>query len=82
MILKPIHRKLFSILEELVEDGTFNQGKVITRLQEIKRGSDAYSYDLSSATDRLPIAVQEQVLGYFLTDNIASKWRNLISSIE
>jgi hypothetical protein len=43
-------------------DATFDQSGGLSRLREISRGRGMYSYDLSSATDRLPVLLQEQIL--------------------
>lgn len=51
--LKPLHKKLFSVLKRLPMDGTFNQLKPLFR---VPFGSTSiYSFDLSAATDRLPL---------------------------
>lgn len=67
MVLKPLHDELFRQLRSIVTDGTFNQAKPIRRLVDLYhsgelKGQTFYSYDLSSATDRLPSRVQEQIL--------------------
>jgi hypothetical protein len=69
MILSGLHDTLSSILKEIPQDGTFEQGKPIELLP--KQESMTYSFDLSSATDRLPIDLQCQVialLGHLLKD--------------
>lgn len=60
MILSGLHDTLSSILKEIPQDGTFDQGKPIELLP--KQESMTYSFDLSSATDRLPIDLQCQVI--------------------
>jgi hypothetical protein len=63
-LLAPLHEALFDILRALPEDGTFDQLAPTKRLIAYVRASGAkvFSYDLSAATDRLPIAFQIQVL--------------------
>jgi hypothetical protein len=61
--LKPLHSDLFNFLSSLPEDGTFDQSAPLDRLlQEISPDQKLWSFDLSSATDRLPVALQEEIL--------------------
>lgn len=65
LCLKPLHRFLFNKLRELSDvDGTFNQDYPFDRL--LRRNSKIkptlYGFDLSAATDRLPIVLQEDIL--------------------
>jgi hypothetical protein len=63
MILKPLHETIFIVLKKIPQDGTFNQAAPLKLLSELTRGTrTVYSFDLSAATDRLPIALQVQVL--------------------
>lgn len=72
--LKPLHDGIFSILKRLETDGTFDQMKPVKRLFETKSTEEMfYSYDLSAATDRLPIDVQEQILSILLGSRFASE---------
>lgn len=70
-VLTPIHDLIFQVLSCLPTDGTFDQLKPLQRLLD-RRPKLLYSLDLSNATDRLPIAVQERVLSLFLGDKISS----------
>jgi hypothetical protein len=65
--LEPLHRSLFELLDKLPQDGTFNQVApldiLISNIRKGKyEGSNIYSYDLSAATDRLPVDLQVQIL--------------------
>jgi len=58
-------------------DGTFDQDRPVRYLRELYslgtlNGETFYSYDLSAATDRLPISVQEQILSLLLNKEMAS----------
>jgi len=60
-----LHKYLFSILKQIPNDGTFNQEASVLRLKDKIRAADmkkVYSFDLSAATDRLPIALQGVIL--------------------
>jgi len=62
--LKPLHDSLFLILKNIEMDGTYDQTKPLKALlNRLPLNQTLYSFDLSAATDRLPIALQEQVLG-------------------
>nr|UOL49052.1 MAG: putative RNA-dependent RNA polymerase [Mitoviridae sp.] len=64
VLLKPLHLGIFEILREIREDGTFDQLGPIHRLLPyiMASGTKVFSYDLSAATDRLPVKFQVQVL--------------------
>jgi hypothetical protein len=62
--LYPLHNYLFDHLKKINEDGTFDQNKLFNNL--IKRLVDSpcklNGYDLSAATDRLPLQLQSDIL--------------------
>lgn len=60
-LLSPLHNALFDLLKSIKQDGTFNQLKPVMVLHE-RKIKEMYSFDLSAATDRLPIALQTDVL--------------------
>lgn len=85
-VMKPLHDELFSIIDSIITDGTFDQDRPIRHLRELYRLNKSnperqtfYSYDLSAATDRLPIALQTQILSYLIGDRPAELWRNLLT---
>lgn len=62
-LLRPLHDYLFSILKSLPNDGTFDQQASVNRCFEKSKASGcSFGYDLSAATDRLPLALQIAVL--------------------
>jgi len=66
-LLKPLHKSLFALLRVIPNDGTFNQDASVRRSSEKAKVSGcAYSFDLSSATDRLPIIYQSALLDRIL----------------
>jgi len=72
--LKPLSDGIFEILKTLPMDGTFDQDKPVRRLVDLFKtgqlnGETFYSYDLSAATDRLPLAIQQQVLARLIGSN-------------
>jgi len=71
-ILKPLHDFLFAFLRSLPNDGTFDQNAAFERAQTKSHVSGCcFGYDLSSATDRLPILLQIAILKPILGDELA-----------
>jgi hypothetical protein len=74
--LRPLHRYIFDILRYIPMDGTFNQLKPLGSLRPY---GGFYSYDLSSATDRLPIALQKPLVSALVQDkDFGEHWANLL----
>lgn len=73
-VMDPLSRAIFSLLRQVPQDGTFNQSAPLELLRRrwldgSFKGETIYSYDLSAATDRLPVDLQSQILGvYFGND--------------
>lgn len=62
-IMKPLHDYLFTLLKTIKQDATFDQEKGITYLQHmLKVRKVSFSFDLSAATDRLPLKLQILIL--------------------
>jgi len=76
-ILKPLHDWIFSILSKIPQDGTFDQNSPVLLIQKLGR-KEVYSYDLSAATDRLPLALQSALLGWILGEKVATLWETLL----
>jgi len=63
-----LHTALFEELKHISEDGTFDQQAPLERLlSNVPEGQKLYSFDLSAATDRLPVALQCQILNQLVT---------------
>lgn len=69
--LRPLHDQLYAILRNIPQDATFDQGKAF---KDVLNGQHEYyaSFDLTAATDRFPIQVQEMVLSWLTSPEIAS----------
>lgn len=77
-ILSSLHDSIFSILKKIPNDGTFDQDGAVRLLQsKIERSRFVFSYDLSAATDRLPIAIQILILNSWVP-NLGDHWSNLL----
>jgi len=77
-VLKPLHDWIFSVLKLIPMDGTHDQLKPINRLYRENKFKGLYSFDLSSATDRLPVSIQELLLIPLLGVEGAELWRKLL----
>jgi hypothetical protein len=81
-ILNPLHSWLFSILRTIGNtygtDATFDQDKAVLHLSEMMRKKKlAFSFDLSAATDRLPLVLQINLLN-FVFPKLGDHWANLL----
>lgn len=81
LVLRPYHDALFLILKRIPQDGTFHQWKPIEDwvIPRLRLGSPAYSFDLTAATDRLPILFQMQVFGLLFGRFRALLWKELLN---
>jgi hypothetical protein len=81
-LMAPLHKWIFARLRLLPTDGTFNQVKPVERLIASfrKDGHWVASYDLSAATDRLPLQLQVDLLRPLLGDRLADLWAYLLVS--
>lgn len=84
-ILRPFHKFLFSFLKSLPNDGTHDQGASVKRcFQKSMKSGCSFGYDLSAATDRLPIALQMSVIKALFTskygdgESMAIAWHRLL----
>lgn len=86
-ILEPLHKAIQRVLRLLPTDGTFDQHAPVKRLlklvkEDLKKGSRVaglWSYDLSAATDRLPLQFQKIVLQPGLGIHAAEVWGRLLT---
>jgi hypothetical protein len=76
-VMKPLHDLLFSLLRRLETDGTFDQMRPANRLVSLGFTS-FWSLDLSSATDRFPLALQQAVLSVLIGPRLGALWARLL----
>jgi len=79
-LLRPIHKDLMNILKRFETDGTFAQGDQFKRILLKSKGNITYCHDLSSATDRFPVELQEILLSHVFNKDLASCWRKVLTS--
>jgi len=85
-----LHRRIFELLALIPQDGTFDQVRPIYRLFDWKEKNELttrssislHSFDLSSATDRIPIVLQKVLLSPYLTSWGAELWSSLLIGRE
>jgi hypothetical protein len=80
-LLRPLHRDLFKFLRTIPSDATFNQGdtlnKFVASLKE-RNIRKVYSFDLTAATDRIPLNVQTIILDTLFNRDFGSFWAALL----
>lgn len=76
--LKSLHDSLFRILKEIPTDCTFNQAKHKSGVLGDK--GPYFSYDLSAATDRFPVRLQEMMLAHVIGVDKARAWRDILTA--
>lgn len=75
------HNYLFKWLEEQVEDGTFDQDRVSSVVQNwTKLGLNPESADLSAATDSIPVEIQAEILSQIGGRDYGKLWMNIVSN--
>jgi hypothetical protein len=66
-------------LKTLPNDGTFDQYASVKRcMLKVKVSKKSFGYDLSAATDRLPIQLQVSVISAFFGVEFAEHWKTLL----
>jgi hypothetical protein len=82
MLLRPIHMMLFGLLKNIAQDATFDQDRGVQMgIRLLKKNGVAYSYDLSAATDRLPILIQKLLIEY-LIPGASESWAKILVGRE
>lgn len=78
--LKPLHDSILELLKKVPTDGTYGQEEVITNLFKSQKEHCLYSsYDLSAATDRLPLEVQKDILSMFIGKMKSDLWAEILN---
>jgi hypothetical protein len=77
--LRPLHDLLFSIiLNRIPQDGTFDQMRPVWELLKRNRHRGLFSLDLTAATDRIPVVLQQRLLAEMLDAPFAASWKGLM----
>lgn len=71
--MKPLHDLIFSILASIDNDATFDQDSAFKRaVSKSKQYGHSFGFDLSAATDRLPLILQIKILSGIIGGHLAS----------
>jgi hypothetical protein len=76
-LLGPLHQSIFKLLETFPTDGTFDQHRPVKRLIE-KGFTKFWCFDLSAATDRLPVSIQASLLDALVCEGFGTAWAELL----
>lgn len=77
-IMDPLFKSIAALLRTIPQDGTENQHKPYHLLWKRNPNGPFYCYDLSSATDRLPIVFQQALLSACFGSWFAQIWGILL----
>jgi len=80
VILRPLHLGIFEMLKLIGQDGTFDQWKPVEDwvIPRLRLGFPCFSFDLSNATDRLPLTLQVDILSLFIGGRLSRLWGRLL----
>lgn len=74
-VLRPIHKDLEKILKKIPEDCTFDQRAWYSKLPA---SGMYYSFDLTTATDRLPVLHQKEIISQIFGKRVATAWEHIL----
>jgi hypothetical protein len=80
--LTPLHKALEKVLKGLWMDGTFDQDAVSSRVRDwtANKSLELFSFDLTAATDSVPISLQEEILVQMTGDKLlAEEWKGVLT---
>lgn len=68
------------ILRRLETDGTYDQERAFARILHKSKGKRTYCFDLSGASDRIPLKVQEIMMTSLFSKEISDAWSSVVSN--
>lgn len=80
--MAPLHDAEFALLKLIPNDGTFDQEASIRRsMNKASLSSCAYSYDLTAATDRLPVSLTSSIVEViFNKEGLGDLWKRIMTN--
>jgi hypothetical protein len=75
-VLAPFHLFLFDVLRTIEQDGTFDQLRPVR--EKARSATQAYSLDLTAATDRIPMSIQILLFTHLVNKEFAVEWARLL----
>jgi len=76
--LRRLHSEILSLLKQFKTDCTFDQG---SRLGKVSPNPNYHSIDLTNATDRFPLQLQEAVLSVLIGPEKSRAWAQILVHI-
>jgi len=77
-VLKPLHEHINKLLKCISTDCTFNQN----HFQSCLTHGPYHSLDLKSATDRMPVVIQQYVVKHIIGDPRSEAWTRVLTNWE
>lgn len=77
-VMKPLHLWLFEICKCFPQDSTFDQEGALARFVQRTDMVKFFSYDLSSATDLIPLGIYRSILVPLVGPDITTLWLRLL----
>jgi hypothetical protein len=78
-LLRPLHASLFQVLKNIPNDGTHSHSEAFERaVSKAIKFNCCFGYDLSAATDRLPIDLQVSILVSLIGEKAAFAWKRML----
>lgn len=78
--MEPLHKRLSEALKVLAPiDATYDQEGAVKSFVDRHRAKGVYSFDLSAATDTIPVALSEVILAGNIGTKLAKLWRLILT---
>lgn len=78
-LLSGLHESIMSNLAKIPMDGTADHSACAVRAGLKGKEMGAWSVDISSATDRIPISIQQGLLGAIFTKELGDLWGRILT---
>lgn len=78
--LKSLHKELMGKLRKMQTDGTYDQNRLALSMRNwTETGRSISCFDLTTATDRFPVVLQQVVIQSMSNESVAAAWRMLLT---
>lgn len=74
----PLHKSIYRVLSQIPQDMTFDQLKI---RETLGKWSSYHCLDLTAATDRFPVVIQEDFISYLVDKPYAQAWRRIMTKL-
>lgn len=79
LTVKPLHKSLMGILRRLTTDATYDQDKGFARVLRESVGKETFCFDLSGASDRIPVSLQTIIIGEIFGPELSQLWQRILT---